>query len=204
MSPRDEDNLFHRLNWGRPIRLRWSGWETDTYRLKNHGWNFYADEGRYEEQDCWRIHLAASSPDGQVVISGQRLIPRGDLYGRYDPQWSEQLMYSGFDMDHYTIKDIFRTHHIPMFDIASWSRLTPVDIKAETFVRNEQIYYLRDFRVFKPLEINEFEKQIYVPQENVDDLFNKILQIQFKESKLQKKLLIPETKPIVQARIFSL
>lgn len=202
MSPRDNDNLFHRLNWGKPIRLYWNGWETDTYRLERAGWSFFANEEADEAFSHWRIHLAASSPNGELVISGSRFIRRGDLFTLYDKLDAEDILYRGFEMNHYTIKDIFRNHQISMMDINSWMKLTPVDVMATTIAPRERLYYMKDFRVFQPRE--NFEKAIYVPNESVDDLFNKILQIQFKESKLQKKLLVPDTQPIIQAKIFSL
>lgn len=180
--------------------MHWSGWETDTYRLKQENWSFYANEGKDQESRQWRLHLVASSPDAQLAISGVKYLEFGDVMGGHSRWAVEELVYGGFRMNHYTIKDFHRSVE---FDPRSWFGLQEVDIKATTFAPRESVYFLKDLKVFKPVETFS-DKAIYIPTENVDDLFNKILQIQFKESKLQKKLLVPDTQPVIQAKIFSL
>lgn len=199
-----ERNRLIRIFGGEPVKLRWGGWVSDSYILQREGWKFHCDEHFESYHNCHVIRLAATSPDNYVVISGvgrihpQELMePYGGLYGGQREIWSRR----GFDMQQYNAKDVFR--YVPHEDVKSWQALTPVDMTMESIINERQIY-MRDFRCFQPIP-DGAKNEIYIPEENVDELLNKILRLQYPEQQeIKKGIIMPDRKPIIQAKIFSL
>jgi hypothetical protein len=59
--------------------------------------------------------------------------------------------------------------------------------------------------VFRTIGHEELRSWKSMNQINIDDLFNRILQIQYpQQQEIKKGLIMPEKKPIIQAKIFSL
>jgi hypothetical protein len=115
------------------------------------------------------------------------------MYGR----WRQH----GFDMQQYNARDVFRYVH--QDEVNSWKALSPVDMTASTMATERQLV-MRDFKCFKPLD-GDTQKEIYIPEKNVDDLFNEILKLQYpQQQEIKKGLILPEAKPIIQAKILTL
>lgn len=197
---RGNNNILLQLFGGEPIKLRWGAWVSDTYLLQREGWKFHAEEHFEPEFSCHKIRLAVTSPDQYVIISGYIRISMHELipnnYYNYN-RWVDRPV----EMQQFTAKDVFRV--TDRFEIDSWSNLSEVDITRPTMARERDIA-MRDFKFLSPAtgtQVNE----IYIPEKNVDDLFNEILKIQYpQQQEIKKGLIMPEAKPIIQAKIFSL
>lgn len=88
-------------------------------------------------------------------------------------------------------------------EINSWSGLSAVDISQQTFASERQIA-MRDFKFLAPVK-GDTQNEIYIPENSVDALFNEILKIQYpQQQEIKKGLIMPEAKPLIQAKIFSL
>jgi hypothetical protein len=195
-------NRFFRLFQGQPIRLRWGGWCSDTHLLHREGWTFFADENYDVRQHGHLIRLAVTSPDTAVTISGVLHMRMEDIYNQHPSHMIGTFLHEGFRMQQYSAKDVFRT--IGHEELNSWKRMNQVDILQPTEQTERQVM-MRDFKVFHPIQQATTDKEIYIPEESVDDLFNRILQIQYPQQlEIKKGLIMPEKKPIIQAKIFSL
>lgn len=196
-----ERNRIYQIFGGEPIKLRWGGWVSDTYLLQRDGWKFHSEEHYEPYQDYHAIRLAVTSPDTAMAISGVLRIPAMELMNTSGAMWRERVLYHGFDMQQYNAKDVFRVSYPE--EISSWRGLSPVDITQPTMATDRQIT-MREFKVFSPSEQNT-ENEIYIPEESIDEMFNKILKLQYpQQQEIKKGLIMPEKKPIIQAKIFSL
>lgn len=197
-----EQNRLYQLFGGEPIKLRWGGWVSDTYLLQREGWKFHSEQHYEVYQDCHAIRLAVTSPDNYMVISGVARIRAQELmepYGGFGQR--ERWQHHGFDMQQYNAKDVFRYAHAD--EVKSWMALTPTDMTIPTMATERQIY-MRDFKCFAAVPEGN-QNEIYIPEESVDDMFNKILQLQYpQQQEIKRGLIMPERKPIIQAKIFTL
>lgn len=198
-----EKNRFYQIFGGEPIKLRWGGWVSDTYLLQREGWNFHSEEHYEAYQDCHAIRLAVTSPDTAMVISGVARIRQQELMEPYGRRFGSQIdiwHQRGFDMQQYNAKDVFRVAH--QEDIQSWKALSPIDITRPSVCDYRNIA-MREFKVFQPIE--QMTQEIYIPEDSVDEMFNKILKLQYpQQQEIKKGLIMPAAKPIIQAKIFSL
>ncbi len=196
-----EKNRIFRLFDGEPIRLRWGGWVSDTYILQREGWKFHTEEHEDLYRDAHVIHLAATSPDNYMVISGRHYVRREEIMNYSYSGISRMIGERGIEMQQYNSKDVFR--YTDADTVKSWMALSPTDMTMPTEASERQIY-MRDFKVFAPSS-DGAKNEIFIPEENVDELLNKILKLQYPEQQEMKKgLIMPERKPIIQAKIFSL
>lgn len=197
-----ENNLSFRLHTGAPIGLRWGAWVTDSHLLLRAGWKFHADESDDVLYRCRRIRLAVTSPDQYVVLSGTYTVGLSEirsLTATYLNEW-QGILDRPFELQQFTARDVFRT--IDSDELKSWSRLEEVDPTIETFMRSKD-FRMKDFKFLAPA-IGK-NNDIYIPPENVDELLNKILAIQYpQQQEIKKGLIMPEKKPIIQAKIYSL
>ncbi len=201
---RENSNIIFRIFGGEPIRLRWGAWVTDTHHLRQAGWNFSAHEEHNNYLNCHEVQLIVTSPDKYVVMTGYLRFDPQEIYARNSYHYGDFKSYDHIELQQFTANSVFRTESVQ--NIHRWEMATPIDIRAETFM-HERDWRMRDFKFFKQLDepVQEPQKEIYIPNESVDDLFNKILQIQYPEQQeIKKKLILPESKPIIQAKIFSL
>lgn len=184
--------LFH----GQPIKIRWGAWVTDSYLLERDGWEFYATEEKTTDYGQFhQIHLAVTSPDKQMCLSGTMRIPYQELFNHFI-DWGQP-----FEMRCYTSRDIVRT--MPQAELNSWKKMSQIDIYAETSIRTDEFRF-SELNIFKK-HLDAPKQEIYIPEKNVDDLLNEILKIQYPEQQeIKKGLIMPERKPIVQAKILSL
>jgi hypothetical protein len=193
-------NRIYQIFGGEPIKLRWGGWVSDTYLLQREGWKFHSEEHYEAEMDCYAVRLAVTSPDNHMVISGVTRVLQEQLLEYGFNHQKEIWHHRGLDMQQYNAKDVFRV--TSMAEIQSWKALSPVDITMPTMI-NQQNIYMRDFKIFQPAE-NQTQ-EIYIPQDSVDEMFNRILKLQYpQQQEIKKGLIMPEAQPIIQAKIFSL
>lgn len=197
------DRPLIRLFHGQPLELRWWGWRSDTHTLRRQGWQVLADEYQDHERDANGICLAVKSPDNKVAISGRLWLERRILYeamhGNYR-DLTDILFHRGFDMQMYTAEDTVRA--MPQIDLASFNAVQPIDVYAPLDI-DMRTFRFRDFKLFQYDE--SAPKEIYVPQQSVSEMFDRILQLQFPEQQdIKKRLILPDAKPVLQAKILTL
>lgn len=198
-------NLFKRIFHGQPITLRWQGWQSTTHALEREGWKITADERFDVYNNCHALRLGAQSHDTKVLISGTCFIHPQELlnpeYSSPFPGGLSMLFERGLSMQVYTFKDTYAT--LPEVDLRSLNSLKPINIyePVDISLRNYRHGQLRCFQyVDEPAG-----RELFIPPTSVDECLNMILKIQHPEQQaLKKSLLLPEKKPIIQAKIFSL
>lgn len=200
-----ENNTFYQLFQGEPIELNWGGWRSNTYTLEREGWKFTADEYQDHEHMLHVVHLAATSPDKQVVIAGRMGIHREEFnyMHPYKNSWVGSLERRFLNMQQFTARDVFRV--IDQRELNSWHGMKPIDIKTATAIAAKEVHYkFGNFKFFQQIN-TEPQNDIYIPSSSVDSLFNEILKIQYpQQQEIKKGLIMPEAKPIIKAQIYSL
>lgn len=182
-----------------PIRVRWVGWEGDTYTLKRQGWQIFASENmspiRYEKQ----IRLSIKAPDNKIMIYGELDIGGADL-ARGSEMLVERLCRIGIEMQTYRAEDRVHIHSMPKTGWDSMNSMLPCDGFASVDLGYET-KSLADLSLFK---YTEAPKEIYIPYSSVDECLNRALELQYPEQKIIKANLTQIEKPIIQAKIYAL
>lgn len=195
---RGDRNLIFQLFGGEPIKLRWGAWVSDSYLLQREGWQFNAEEHYEAYTNCHAIRLAVTSPDNNLIISGVIRMGREEFMGPYN--WNRFGERPVEMQQYYSPRDVFR--YADREEINSWSAMQAVDVTVPTHATERQIA-MRDFKFLQPA--TNAKNEIYIPEASVDELLNQILKIQYPEQQeIKKGLIMPEAKPIVQAKIYSL
>lgn len=183
-----------------PIRVRWHGWESDTYALRNCGWKIFVNEEmspcKFEKDIC----LAVRDPEAKIMIMGRLSVRGEELFGR-DRGYSlvERLARIGIDMQTYRATD-------RCYDQRGWLQMDamePSDGFASINVGHEE----RDIRELKLFKTLENAQEIFVPYQSVDECLNRILTLQFPDREKFKQHRSDVTnveRPIIQAKIYSL
>jgi len=194
----EKPNVINVIHSGYPLTLRWWGWETTTSHLHRNGWKFHAFEQMGMYSDALLIALAATSPDGVVMLRGSVKLP---YYEAFQSQHLGMgalgyVSRSGIEMQQYVIKD--RVHVMPSTDFKELQSLQPIDITQET-------YASREFKDLKCFQYKEEGPSIYIPPTSVDECLNTILRLQYPEQeKIKKSLIMPEQKTLLKAQVYSL
>jgi hypothetical protein len=192
-------NTLRRVFHGQPITLRWQGWQTSTHTLEREGWQILAEEHQDLYSDRHVVRLGCHSPDKRALISGQFALHMGEILN-HGSQYMEMLFQHGFDMQSYSFRDTYAT--LDPVDFKSLNSLNPVNIHAPVDLSTRTLDY-RKIRCFEYIE--DTGKEIFIKPSSVDGCLNMILKIQHPEQQqLKKSLILPEKKPIIQAKIFSL
>lgn len=205
MSHQSDNTILRIIFRGEPIKLRWGAWVTDTYLLQREGWKFSAEEHYEAYSHAHVVHLAATCPNKNVIIAGRIYIRPEELllvdrvipyHSSQDRSWNSRHI----DMQQFSCKDVFRS--VGMDEIRSWEGMKAIDVLRHSEANIRQVQ-MGDFKFFKELE--DQQNEIYIPQKNVDELFNEILKIQYpQQQEIKKGLIMPEAKPLIQAKIYSL
>ena len=190
------NNLYHYLHYGSPIQFRWGGWVSSSHILRNEGWKFHATEERDLYSDRHMAHLVITSPDKYMCMSGRIYMSYQDFLKEGYRQFDSPLAVP-IQMESFEAKSVFKC--INADEMRNWKALTEIDIMAPTSVRHSKIR-LKDLRIFKQV-VEEPKTQFFIPEKSVDQLFNEILKIQFPE---QKRLILPDSKPILKAQILTM
>lgn len=143
----------------RPLGIHWAGWETTTYRLQQAGWQLSADQDVYER----RIRIAMKH-EGMA------------LYGM--SRWTE------FDYERFA----YEPRDYPMIVMQAMGRevfiqehgrvelnFQAIDAKP-CFVADRKVTRLEDLAHFAAPLVRS--REIIIPEENVDELLEKILKLQ--------------------------
>lgn len=165
----------------RPLQVEWAGWRTDTFKLQAAGWSLSANQDVYER----RMRIAMEHKQLQM-----------------------RAISFGFDFDYFHIQN-FRGHpddylsglSIPMHVLGSevhiheqgtidWAAFQPVDA-TPSFI-SHRIGKIQDFVHFAPAQVKT--KELIVPQENVEELLAKILDMQnpARMERIRKEVRNPE------------
>lgn len=206
MSMYLENNVIVQIFHGEPIRLQWGAWQTNSHALYREGWKFSSSTQSDEYSRAFLVRIAATSPDNRTIMAGTFCLPLEEIFAPahlYNLMQSEFSHYYGriVQMGIYDSKHVFETISVP--ELNTWTRMTAVDVmQAQSISR--RTFSMKDFNFFKQFE-DQSSSDIYIPEKSVDDLFNEILKIQYpQQQEIKKGLIMPEKKPIIQAKIFSL
>lgn len=96
----------------------------------------------------------------------------------------------------YKAKDTYKTYS--QFDIDAFSRMRPINTYATTTGSSR-------FADLKCFSYKDEGPSIYIPPSSENELLDMLLKVQYpNQQEIKKKLVLPETKPIIRAQIFSL
>lgn len=152
------DNLGPRI-LSRPVKCYWAGWETDTFRLQQHGWRLSAEEDVYSNS----MRLALDHPHLGIRGITERIEHdyHRDLGGYHEGRpLGLQLKAMGHS--------IFIHEHGPMNFHA---------IDAVPQMRHEQVTRLEDLAHFAPAPLVR-SQAIVLPEPDVAELLDRILEKQ--------------------------
>lgn len=191
------DSNFHRYLDIARMPLFWGGWRSDSLTLRREGWELFGSEDMCDMSMSKRIRLTCTSPDKALAISGCFMLP---FRGRYDEDPLKNLFDYGMQMQQYTAKD--RVVQMPQMDVLSFTAAREIDL-SEPIIVKERDFRFGSFEFFKYAQ--EETKEIYIPPQSVSECLDRILQLQYPEQQeIKKGLIMPEAKPLVQARILTL
>ncbi len=144
----------------RPVELRWAGWRSDTFTLQQHGWQISA------EQDIMRMQMAMALRNERAGMSGVTARVDWDYMHRANgpaqycmPALPVHLMGRNVEMHSYG-------NGFPNFQ--------PIDAQPQLLQIKRR--KLEDFAHFAPAHTRT--QQLIVPEESVDDLMARILEMQ--------------------------
>jgi hypothetical protein len=190
-----------------PIRIRWAGWESDTYTLKNCGWEILAEQRMLDYAFAHEMRIACIDPEKKMAISGAlRISPE---YYQYGGRSLADLLYhsEGMELKSYQATDRVVQYTMSPGEVASLNRLRPTDGFAYVPLPEHSSVYssmsFADLNLFK--YDTSAPNEIYVSKASEGELLDRILQLQHpKQAEIKNGLWKPEARPIIQARVFSL
>ncbi len=149
----------------RPLQVEWAGWRTDTYKLQGAGWSLSAHQDFAEN----RMRLAMEHKALQMRAISHHI----------DFRFMDAFV-EGYRHDEYLRSIVIPMHvvgrevHIHEQGTVDWNVFQPIDA-TPTFVQHK-IGRIQDMVHFAPAQVRT--KELIVPQENVDELMNRILELQ--------------------------
>lgn len=183
-----------------PIRLRWHGWVTDSFTLRECGWEIKAAQNRSVHLDAAYLDIAAIPPDKKLMIYGRMVIDHLALYARSTEHLLRDLCDGGIEMSTYKTTDRVECFSWPTSQWKDLNTLEPFN-GLGNFDLNQHTYNFLDSNLFKD---NVVSKDIYIPQLSVDECLNQILKLQYPEQVQLKKASVGFVKPTIHAKIYSL
>jgi len=140
----------------RPMRLHFAGWETDTYRLQQNGWQMSASQDARTRS----VQLAFNHPEYRIRGMSDYVETSMDLiYGRDYQREIEARAYMASDFVNNSVR--MRT---------DFREFMPIDAEPQ-FMHTNQL--MSQHAVFAPNLMRT--QEIIVPEHNVDDLLNMML-----------------------------
>lgn len=185
-----------------PIRVRWHGWESNTYVLRNMGWKIFAHEAL--RPDYWgkSITIGVRDPDGKMLLRGELSLTREHFSQFNSGNPNELLNYLlsfGVELNVYIFSDMVTVHRMEAREWNSLEAMRPIDGCAYTD-RCTDRHNLSEVDLFKYVETAQ---EIYLPYTSVDECLSRILQLQYpKQQEIKKDGIIQV--PVIQAKIYSL
>lgn len=182
-----------------PIKVRWQGWDSDTYRLRALGWKIWATEGPSYDFRCKAICLSARHPSGELVLAG---------FGEIDPcsvtvefNTARYLVEVGIEMKSLTPGNQVVRYSMSVNQVDMLERLRPIDGFAYLPEGLDRSWVdVREFNIFK---YSEDAGEIFLPQASVEQCLSQILKVQYPTQELLKKD-SKLVKPALCAKIYSL
>lgn len=188
-----------------PIKVRWLGWESNTYALHNEGWVIHTSEERsLDNYDARNLTLSLRDPNNAMIILARW---RMNMYRYSDKDAYYLLMHVGIEAKGYMANDVVRSeHYMSSRDLASFDSLTLSNGMINIPDPAESYYgYVKDFKFFNEQQVKV--KEIYLPPDSVDDCLNRALELQWPEHKKWKQEYKDSNLvdvPKIEARIYSL
>lgn len=144
----------------RPITIRWAGWESDTHRLQQNGWEIAAS------QDVAAARM-------RIALRHQRYGLRGytsplDLYRYRGPGWDDEVRRQGVYGEVRHMGSAINVIEHGLMDFR------PVDATPQ--LRPDRVTSLDDLAHFAGAMVRT--QQVVVPEEDVNDLLLRILEKQ--------------------------
>lgn len=195
-----ESNNLHVIFHGQPIPVEWQGWRSDTHSLARLGWDILAEEGLDHYTMSHRIRLGLLSPEKTLMITSIfNISTQETLYSRTSS--AEIMRHMGVrNMSIIHERDVHRVMPEPEF--VSINNMKKIDPYGTVTVKQEDMYTGR-YRFFNYVSDNP--KEIIIPPSSVEECLNHILRLQYPDQvELKKGLILPDRKPIIQAKILSM
>lgn len=145
-----------------PVRLNWAGWTTDTFRLQQAGWSLSA------EQNIERMQMTIALRNEREGISG--------ITASVD--WNFFEYASGYRscLPELPVRLMGRQVNINVMGENPYANFRPIDAKPQFVPIQTERRTLEDLVHFAPAMART--QQIIVPEESVDDLMQRILDMQ--------------------------
>lgn len=146
-----------------PMRVHFAGWESDTYRLQQNGWQLSAHE--------------------DFMYDGFQLAMRHEQYGIHGlsarvPYEYRSMMNSPLTRDFgHAMPDVpvaLASRFVSQIFGTDFTKFSPIDAQPQFDTR--QIQYIEDFKLFAPNLVRT--QEIIVPEYDVDQLLTMILEKQ--------------------------
>lgn len=148
----------HRL-LSRPVELHWAGWRSNTFALQQAGWSISVDEDFCHQSMQLALRNERAGMVGMTSRVGwEHMRYAHEPYGRL-PDLPVQLMARRVDVLHYG-------GGLPDFHA----------IDAQPMMLTQRRTSLEDFAHFAPAHTRT--QQLIVPEETIDDLMSRILEMQ--------------------------
>ena len=153
-------------------KVFFAGFESDTYTLRNHGWDFSVSQAPTFAKASNSYRLILRHPGANLYAYTNVVeIPYSSLMNREDIY--KNLV---FHITHVSSDIIVHTvDH--SFDPFSFKPYNPIDAFCEPYNKE---YSLKDLNIFKTIPIDTPE--IVIPGESIDDLMERILKMQDKKA----------------------
>jgi hypothetical protein len=174
--------------YSKPVQLHWAGFETDTYKLQQQGWELSAEQELYDR--TMRIALRHQQA-GMYGISEKI---------DWDYFHEDQSIYSGFQRPTPKVPIRMMSKNIMvevMYGKSTDFSFQPIDARPQYMETTRMD--ISDLVHFAPLRA----KGILLPEASVPELMDQILKLQqpMREREILRDL---KTTPIVHAQIMSL
>ena len=185
-----------------PIRVRWHGWESDTYRLRQSGWNVFGEEHLEPSEYARTIQLALTDRDNTFMIVGRLKLGPRDYYAE-SRKMLATLCDVGIEFQMYKAQDRVVVRETAPGEWSSWGRLSPIDGFANVDLAHTRTRTIAELPIFT---YKETSKEIYLPPPTVSEYLDKILSVQYPEQKILQanKRIEQVERPVLCAKIYSL
>lgn len=182
-----------------PIRVRWVGWESDTYTLRQMGWQVFASESFSQHRFEKVVNLAVKDPGDNLMIAGEFAINPRVLFDKSGTEIHKMLYQVGIDMRQFRATDRM---HIYSDTASTWAAMNAME-PCDGFANIDCSGVVKDIRELKLFSYKENAKEIYLPPNSVDECLNQILKLQYPERQIVKPG-EAVVKPVIQAKIYQL
>lgn len=146
-----------------PVKIYMAGWESDTFKLQNAGWQVSVEEMDDPSSFSRKIRVALKHPHLKLYC-----LTDSNHYDHGDEEW---MKHYGRPTIELTVRSIACDMQVMVMP-DDFSMFQPVDARPsfDSSVR-DNYRNIEEFKIFRPLAP---EKQIIIPNESVGELLSKI------------------------------